>query len=99
MRCKENQKVKNKANVCKSPGKCQFSSAETCGSSSIEWKEEYELLKKTYSMEDEQYNCVDRTMKRKLEKSSLVHVYFKSLGVTRFTKDTLFAWQDLVCEC
>ena len=44
-------------------------------------------------------NYIDRTMKKKLEKSSLVHVYFKSLGVTRFTKDTLFAWQDLVCEC
>ena len=50
-------------------------------------------------MQDAEYNCVDKTMKKKLEKSSLVHVYFKSLGVTRFTKDTLFAWQDLVCEC
>ena len=37
-------------------------------------------------------------LKRKIGKSSLVHVYFKNLGVTKFTKDRLFGWADLICK-
>ena len=38
-----------------------------------------------------------RTLKKKIKDSSLVHVYFKNLGVTKFTKDRLFGWADLIC--
>ena len=39
-----------------------------------------------------------RTLKKKIQDSSLVHVYFKNLGVTKFTKDRLFGWADLICK-
>ena len=29
-------------------------------------------------------------------KNSLVHVYFKDLGVTKFSKDQLFGWVDIL---
>ena len=36
------------------------------------------------------------TMKRKLKKASIVHFYFKSLGVTKFSTGELYSWSDLL---
>ena len=37
-----------------------------------------------------------RTFEKKMLKNSLVHVYFKDLGVTKFSKDQLFGWVDIL---
>ena len=37
-------------------------------------------------------------LQRKVRQGSLVHVYFKNLGITKYTKDRLFGWADLICK-
>ena len=43
-------------------------------------------------------NLYFRTLEKKIKDTSLVHVYFKNLGVTKYTKDRLFGWADLICR-
>merc|ERR1712108_3196 len=40
--------------------------------------------------------CVEQTVKNKIKKMTFLHVYFGSLGVTKFSKSELYGWQDLV---
>ena len=35
-------------------------------------------------------------MKRKVAQSSLVHIYFKNLGIVKYSKDSLYGWADLI---
>jgi hypothetical protein len=42
-------------------------------------------------------NCVETTLKRKVSKMTLLHVYFDSYGVTKFTKSERYGWQVGVC--
>ena len=37
-----------------------------------------------------------RTFKKKIENTAYVHVFFRDIGVTKFNKDQLFGWQDIV---
>ena len=40
-----------------------------------------------------------RTFKKKIENTAYVHVFFRDIGVTKFNKDQLFGWQDIVGIC
>ena len=35
-------------------------------------------------------------MKKKVAQSSLVHIYFKNLGIVKYSKDSLYGWADLI---
>ena len=37
--------------------------------------------------------CVEQTVKNKIKKMTFLHVYFGSLGVTKFSKSELYGWQ------
>ena len=37
-----------------------------------------------------------RTRKRRVSRMSLVHVYFKEMGITKFSRDQLYSWEDIV---
>ena len=37
-----------------------------------------------------------RTIVNRIQQSSLVHVYFKNLGVTQYSRDQLYTWSDIV---
>ena len=41
-------------------------------------------------------SCMERTIRNKISKMSYVHVYFKSFGMTKFSRSVVFGWQDLV---
>ena len=41
-------------------------------------------------------NSFIRTFQEKTLRAALVHVFFKDMGVTKFTRDQLFGWQDIV---
>ena len=41
-------------------------------------------------------SCMERTIRNKISKMSYVHVYFKSFGMTKFSRNVVFGWQDLV---
>ena len=43
--------------------------------------------------------CVEQTVKNKIKKMTFLHVYFGSLGVTKFSKSELYGWQVCVCVC
>ncbi len=47
------------------------------------------------------YECTlfFRTFKKKIENTAYVHVFFRDIGVTKFNKDQLFGWQDIVGIC
>ncbi|XP_023340883.1 sodium channel protein Nach [Eurytemora carolleeae] len=63
-----------------------------CTTSNQLFKKEYDAFSKYYNGD----SCVDETFEKKLLKNSLVHVYFKDLGVTKFSKDQLFGWVDIL---
>ena len=35
-------------------------------------------------------------MEKKVSHSSLIHIYFKNLGVIKYSKERLYGWADLV---
>ena len=41
-------------------------------------------------------NFLFSTFKKKMVRNGLVHVYFKDLGVTKYSKDQLFGWVDIL---
>jgi len=44
----------------------------------------------------EQKSCLERTIRNKISKMSYIHVYFKSFGMTKFSRNVVFGWQDLI---
>ena len=42
------------------------------------------------------FHCLGSTMKKKVAQSSLVHIYFKNLGIVKYSKDSLYGWADLI---
>ena len=41
----------------------------------------------------ESKTCMERTIRNKISKMSYVHVYFKSFGMTKFSRNVVFGWQ------
>ena len=38
-------------------------------------------------------NCVEKTVRNKINKMTYLHVYFDNYGVTKFTKSQRYGWQ------
>ncbi|XP_023328627.1 pickpocket protein 28 isoform X2 [Eurytemora carolleeae] len=61
------------------------------------FKQEFDQLTK-YAAKIQDYNCHEGTFKKKIENTAYVHVFFRDIGVTKFNKDQLFGWQDIVAQ-
>ena len=41
-------------------------------------------------------SCLETTVRNKIKKMSYLHVYFKTLGVTKYQRNVAYGWQDLI---
>ena len=41
-------------------------------------------------------SCLEKTVRNKIAKMSYMHVYFKNFGLTKYSRNEVYAWQDLI---
>ena len=41
-------------------------------------------------------SCLETTVRNKIKKMSYLHVYFKTVGVTKYQRNVAYGWQDLI---
>ena len=62
--------------------------------------EEYVEVKgpplKTKETRPHRKSCLETTVKNKIGKMSYVHIYFDSFGVTKYLRNEVYGWQDLI---
>ena len=44
----------------------------------------------------DQKSCLERTVQNKISKMSYIHVYFNDFGMTKYSRNIVFGWQDLI---
>jgi len=98
--------------VCSCPDNCEDTiyTQETTSAAIVDmnkrltgdalWYRPESLLQKEldalYSVHQD--NCANMTFTSKITRFSMVHVYFKEMGATKFVRDELYSWQDIVAN-
>ncbi|XP_023321954.1 uncharacterized protein LOC111696554 isoform X2 [Eurytemora carolleeae] len=57
-----------------------------------------EMFGKYETFPGQYWGCAVRTFKEKIMYTAYIHVFFSDMGVTKFKRDQLFGWQDIVAQ-